>query len=1184
MNTASFCHLHVHSEYSLLDGFGTPKNLVKKAKELGMDAIALTDHGAMYGSVEFYKAGLAENINTIVGVETYITNQDHTLRGKDKQIETHHAILLAKNEEGYRNLMKITSIAYCEGYYYRPKIDKEHFKKLARGIICTSACMLGEIPQLVLADNYQKAKEVANWYLDLFGEDFYLELQRHEYEKFIEKATSADVRADLTRMTKNEKIVEEGIIKLSRELAIPIIATNDSHYIGKDDANAQDVLLCVATGKMVTDTKRIRYIDAPTMYVRPPDEMRALFADFPEACNNTVALAEKCHLEISTYGKWFFPKVPLLEGTTEDEELRKQCFERLPVIIEGAGEEEKERLEYELDIIKTKGYSAYFLIMADLAQWCNEQGIVINTRGSAAGSLTSYVMGITTVNPLKYYLPFERFLNPYRPSPPDIDLDVADDKRDQLIAHIAEKYGQEKVAQICTFGRMLARAAVRDVARVLGYPYATGDRIAKVIPPPKQGFPINIPKALEVSPPLKELYNNDPDSKKILDLSKQLEGSARHLSVHAAGVVIAPTEMSDFTPIQLDPSGEKTITQYEMHAAEDVGLIKFDILGIRNLSILGAAVDLVERKRGFRVDVRKIPLDDQKTFEMLGRGETMGTFQLGGSGMTKWLKELKPTRIEDIMAMVALYRPGPMQTIPEYIERKRHPELIKYDDPRMEKFLSATYGLIVYQDDLLFCALDLAGYTWEEADKFRKAVGKKIPEEMAAQKEKFTKGVVKSGQTQEFADHLWKLFEPFQSYGFNKAHAASYGMVAYQTAYMKANYPVEYMTALLTADSAFTEKVAEAVAECKRMGIKVLPPDVNQSDVAFTIVKDTESLEGQAILFGLSAVKNVGDAAVNAILESRENFEKFYSDEGGTKSSSGVRSFYSLSDFCQKIDARRVNKKVLESLIKAGAFDSFGSRAALLAAIDEIREKASRAGGKTSQAGLFDNDEEIKVDEYTKDVLPQVDEFSENEKLALEKQLLGLYLTEHPLNKTLAAVGDRVTHKLISIRADEHVGQTVHIGGVIGECRIVTTKKGGKQMCFVRFEDDTGQVDLVVFPSIFEKTRSYWEMSLPIIIEGKVEYREDALSIIVNNVSTVEEAPILTKSVNTSPVLNILRIPRGTRPTALLEINQLLQANKGDADLTILIENGYGGKKIKLPYGVAWNKILEEKIKGILQN
>lgn len=1166
-----FVHLHVHSEYSLLDGFGTPKNIVKKAKELGMDSIALTDHGAMYGAVEFYKAGLTEGINTIVGVETYITNQDHTLKGKDKKIETYHAILLAKNEEGYRNLMKITSVAYCEGYYYRPKIDKENFKKYTKGIVCTSACMLGEIPQLLISDNYQKAKEVAQWYLDLFGEDFYLELQRHEYSRFVKNASNTDVRADLEKMTWNEKIVEEGIVKLSRDMGIPIISTNDSHYISKEDAAAQDVLLCVATGKMVNETKRIRYVDAPTLYVRPPKEMHALFADIPEACDNTVKLAEKCHLEISTFGKWFFPKFSLPKSTTPDKELRKQCFEKLGQVISDASETENERLEYELEIIKNKGYSAYFLIMADLAQWCNKQGIMVNTRGSAAGSLVSYVMGITTVNPLKYYLPFERFLNPYRPSPPDIDLDVADDKRDLVIAYIAEKYGKDRVAQICTFGRMLARAAVRDVSRVLGYPYATGDRIAKVIPPPKQGFPINIPKAIEISPPLKELYESDADSKKILDLSRQLEGSVRHLSVHAAGVVISPTEMSDFTPIQFDPSGKKLITQYEMHAVEDIGMIKFDILGIRNLAILGACVDLVEKERGFRVDVRNLPLDDKKTFEMLGRGETMGTFQLGGSGMTKWLKELKPTRVEDLMAMVALYRPGPMQTIPEYIERKRNPKLVKYDDPRMEKFLAASYGLLVYQDDLLFCALDLAGYTWEEADKFRKAVGKKIPAEMAAQKEKFIKGVVSNGQTQGFADHLWKLFEPFQSYGFNKAHAASYGMVAYQTSYMKANYPVEYMTALLTADSAFTEKVAEGVVEAKHIGIKVLPPDVSESDVAFTIIKNPESLDGKAIRFGLSAVKNVGDAAINAILEAREQHERFYS----------------LSDFCQKVDGRRVNKKVLESLIKAGGFDSFGPRAALLAAIDEIREKASRRNSNDgSQAGLFDSDEEIKVDEFTKDVLPQVEEFSDQEKLALEKQLLGLYLTEHPLNKALVEMGDKITHKLASIKADEHIGQTVHIGGVVTECRVVNTKNGGKQMCFVRFEDDTGSIEMVVFPTIFDKTRAFWDSSTssPLVVEGKVEYREDSLSLIVNNVSGVEEAKLLTKSINSLSVGCVLRIPRGTSPTALLEINQILQTNKGDQDLTILIENGYGEKKIKLPYGVAWNTKLEELIKSILNS
>src|SRR3989344_4928808 len=1062
MSKGNFVHLHVHSEYSLLDGFGTPKNIIKKTKELGMEAIALTDHGAMYGAVEFYKAGRDNGVKPIVGVEAYITNQDHTIKGKEQKVETFHAILLAKDEEGYRNLMKLTSVAYTEGYYYRPKIDKEHFKKYTKGVICLSGCMLGEVSSLLIGENYAKAKEVAKWYQDLFGNDYYLEIQRHEYERFLPNAVNADVRADLEKMTKNEKILEEGVLKLSRDLGIPIVATNDSHYISKEDAMAQDVLLCVALGKFVNDTKRISYIDVPTLYIRPPEEMKALFADLPEAIENTNKVAEKCNLEISTFGKWFFPVFPIPKGTTADDELLRLTFEKAKEKFGEITKEIEDRLNHELEIIKSKGYSAYFLIMADLADWSNAQGIVTNTRGSAAGSLVSFCMGITTVDPLKYYLPFERFLNPFRPSPPDIDFDVADDKRDLIIDYIREKYGQDKVAQICTFGRMLARAAVRDVARVLGYPYAIGDRIAKVIPPPKQGFPVSVPRALETSPPLKEMYDTDADTKKILDLAHQLEGSARQISVHAAGVVVSPTELADFTPIQKDTSGDHVITQYEMHAAEEVGLIKIDVLGIRNLAILGAAVDIVEKEHEIKVNTRELPLDDKKTFEMLGRGETMGVFQMGSSGMTKWLKELQPERIEDLMAMVALYRPGPMQTIPEYIERKRNRSLIKYDDPRMEKFLGASYGLIVYQDDLLFCALDLAGYNWEEVDKFRKAVGKKIPEEMAAQKEKFTKGIVENGQTQDFADHLWKLFEPFQAYGFNKAHAASYGMVAYQ----------------------------------------------------------------------------------------------------------------------------KVNKKVLESLIKAGGMDAFGPRAALLAAIDEIRDKASKAAiSKTSdQESLFGGEEEqTKLPkDFLRDNLPQVDEFTQDEKLALEKQLLGLYLTDHPLSRSLSLIADRITHKIRAIKPDSHIGQTVKIGGVIAECRVVNTKNGGKQMCFARLEDDTGSIEMVVFPTIYDKTRAYWDASQPLIIEGKVEYREDSLSLIVNTVMTIEEAPPQNFTARFQEAENILRIPRGTKPQALLEINQILQSNKGDQDLTILVENSYGEKKIKLSYGVAWNKSLEEKIKNIL--
>lgn len=1158
---AKFVHLHVHSEYSLLDGLSKTAELVKRAKKMEMEALALTDHGALYGAIEFYQNAKKEGIKPIVGVEAYTTNQDHKLK-KDggKKQESHHLLLLAKNEDGYKNLMQLTTIAHLEGYYYRPRFSKETLERYSKGLICTSACALGEIAQYLTADDWELAHKTARWFQEVFGEDYYLEVQRHEYEKFVDQAESQEIKQSLLQMAENEKKTTEGILRLSRELGIPIVATNDSHYTEAKDATAQDVLVCVATGKQVSDIKRIRFVDSPTFYLRPPKEMEELFADLPEAIKNTTKIAEKCNLEIATLGKWFFPEFPLPKKIDAGEYLRKLAKERLREKIPNPNKETKERLEYELEIIIKKGYAPYFLIVQDMVNWANGQGIITNTRGSAAGSLVSYVLGITTVNPLTYNLPFERFLNPYRPSPPDIDIDVSDDRREEVIQYIAQKYGQEKVAQICTFGRMLARAAVRDVARVLGYPYSVGDRISKVTPPPRQGFPIDFPKALEISPELKQMYDSDPDAKKIIDLAHQVEGNARHVSVHAAGVVVSPTKLTDFTPLQLEPSGDKIISQYEMHACEDVGLIKFDILGIRNLSILGAAIKVVEETRGLRVDLAKIPLDDKKTFEMLGRGETMGVFQLGSEGMTKYLKDLKPTRVEDLMVMVALYRPGPISIIPEFIARKHNPKLIKYLDPRMEKFLDKSYGLIVYQEDLLFCAIELAGYSWEEADKFRKAVGKKIPSEMASQKEKFMKGIIEHGQTQEFADVLWKLLEPFAAYGFNKAHAASYGIVAYQTAYMKANYPVEYMTALLTAEAGDTEKIAAGVAECRRMKINVLPPDINKSDLGFKIVQDQTSLDGRAIRFGLSAIKNVGEAAISAILTAREAGE-----------------FVSFTDFCLRVDAQKVNKKVLESLVKAGAFDSFGRRAALLSVMDEIRNKATaKTRRDAGQPGLFET-EEKETDVSPRDSLPDIQEFSQEEKLALERQLLGLYLTEHPLTASLSKIAGRVSHKLCELSLEEHAGQKVRIGGIVASQRIVVTKNGGREMAFITFEDDTANVDLVVFPAVFERTRELWGRREPILIEGTVNQRDDALSIIVDRVFALDSVPEQEDIV-------VLRIPRGTRPDVLVRINQLLQSNKGDRSLEIIVENGFGEKRIRLTYGISWTKSLESTINSLLHN
>ena len=711
------------------------------------------------------------------------------------------------------------------------------------------------------------------------------------------------------------------------------------------------------------------------------------------------------------------------------------------------------------------------------------------------------------------------------------------------------------MAQICTFGRMLSRAAVRDIARVLGYPYNVGDRIAKLIPPPKQGFPTTIDKALTEVPDLKSLYDTDSDTKKVLDLAMQVEGSARHVSVHAAGVVVAPSAITDFSPIQREPSGEKIITQYEMHAAEDVGLIKFDILGIRNLSILGSAIDIVQKNYGVKVDLHTIPMDDKKTFEMLALGETMGVFQFAGGGMTKYLKELKPNRVEDLMAMVALYRPGPIQQIPEYIKRKHNNKLVKYLDPRMEKFLGASYGLIVYQDDLLFCALDLAGYTWEEADKFRKAVGKKIPEEMAAQKEKFELGIMSNGQTKEFAAELWKLFEPFQSYGFNKAHAASYGIVAYYTAYMKANYPVEYMTALLTAESSDIEKVSAAVNECRRMKIKVLPPDINESETGFTIIKDKDSLSGKAIRFGFGAIKNVGGVAIDIILDARK-----------------TGRFESFSDFISRVDARKVNKRVLESLIKVGALGGFGGRASLLGAIDAIREKMVKPKGDDNQPGLFAV-EDIKKSAGTEAVvIESIQEFSDSEIESLERQLLGFSLSAKPIIEIIEPFLDKTTHKIFEISAEEHYPNLVKVAGVLTEVRIITTKKTGAEMAFAKAEDGTGMLELVIFPKIFKDTRDFWITGQPLLITGKVDVRDESPNLLVEAIETLE-------GLDENRVVYI-EIPKHIETSTLKKLKELLVANPGDTTGFLQFDEG---KQIKLSFKIGWNEDLAHAIAECLE-
>jgi DNA polymerase III subunit alpha len=1134
----NFVHLHVHTEYSLLDGLTKIKDLVSTIKKMGMTSVAITDHGNMYGAVEFFKTCKKNDIKPIIGCEIYLAPKGRLKKSAENR-RNHHLILLVKNSQGYKNLMKLVSIGQTEGYYYKPRIDWETLKKYKDGLICNSACIEGEIAQLILDNNYEKAKKRAKDFQTLFGEDYYLEVQKHPG-------------------LKEQDTANKGIIKISRELGIPLVAANDAHYIKKTDAFAQDVLIMVNTQTTVNNDKRLSMIDTPDFYIKSPKEMAEQFSDIPDALENTVKIAKKCEFEMEI-GNWYFPKFKLPKNKTAEETLRELTYKYAK---EYYGKKLKpeviDRIEHELNVINPKGYAAYFLIMYDFIKWAKENDTPTNTRGSAGGCLIAFLLGITSVDPLIYQLPFERFLNKDRPSPPDIDLDIADNKRQGMLYHIIDQYGKNAVAQICTFGRMMAKGAVRDTARVLGYEYAIGDKISKLIPVGSQGFPMSIDKALRTTPELKQLYETDPDSKKIIEAAKQIEGCARHISVHACAIVISPTNITDFSPIQLETGGDKIITQYEMHACEDVGLIKYDILGIKNLSFLGQSVLNVRKTKKIDINLRKIPLDDKTTFEMLSRGDTMGVFQLAGEGMTKWIKELKPNRVEDLMAMVALYRPGPMAIIPEYIARKNDPSKTSYIDPKMEKFLDKSYGLLVYQDDCLYTAIELAGYSWTEVDKFRKAIGKKIPEEMAAQKEKFIAGCIKNGYTPKKAEEIFGYIEPFTSYGFNKAHAASYGMLAYRTAYMKANFPAEYMCALLTAESDDTEKITDGVSECRHMGIIVGPPNINKSSSGFEMEENPKSLEKIAIRFGLSAIKNVGEAAIENIINER--------DTNGP--------FLSFNDFCLRTDSQKINKRVLESLIKVGAMDKFGERNAILNSLEKIRIDCEKLNTKKNngQFGLFDK----PTKENTKMIAPPdnflpTNPMTEHDRLALEKELLGIFVTENPLSKILMPFQALDLPKISEI-LKKNSNSSIKTVASLTKIKIIRTKKNNTKMAFLNLEDETGRIEAVIFPKTFEIVEDILSENKAFYIEGKTNLREGSLSILIDIIDK--------NSPKNSPKYDfVITVPKSTNQTQLMGLNNLLKKNPNGHKGLIILPNG---KKIPLNYGVKYNKTLQKQIDNIL--
>lgn len=1071
---SKFTHLHTHSNYSLLNALPKIDELIKEAKKNEMTSLALTDNCNLYGAIEFYQACKKKEIKPIIGIDAYVAYRSRLDKQSGVDKERYRLVLLAENDIGYKNLIKLVTEAHLDGFYYKPRVDKEILEKYSEGLIAIAPSFSSDLLQSLKTANKEQAIERLNWYKKVFAgtpdkPNFFIEVTHHP-----------EIKGHEENMKK--------LVDFAKETETPLVASHDVYYISHEDRPARETLMAVQNNSDILD--KIDGADDDFSFISQK-QAEKYFKDLPEALLNNEKIAERCNLEISI-GKWFLPNYIVESGLSYDEELRRIVHEGFKRRNLPETKEYLDRMEYELEVIKVKGYSPYFLVVSDLLRYAHENGILTTIRGSVAGSLCTYLAGITNVNPIEYKLPFERFLNPERPSAPDIDMDFADDRRDQMIDYARQKYGLDKVAQIGTFGTMAARGSVRDVTRALGFPYGVGDTIAKLIPMGAQGFPMTLERALKEEPELKKMYDSEPDVKKIIDMAKKIEGCARHISVHAAGVVISPTPLTDYVPLQYDTKGDnKIITQYDMNSVgeDGVGLLKFDFLGIRNLSILADAVHRVKKIEGITIDIENVPVDDKKTFEMLARGETTGLFQLNGDGMTRALKELKPSVIYDINVMVALYRPGPMDNIQEYIARKHGTKPVTYMHPKMKDFLDRTFGVLVYQDDLLMTAIEVAGYTWGEVDKFRKAVGKKIPEEMAKQHVKFVEGCVKhGGMTEKKAEEIWKLFEPFQGYGFNKAHAASYGKVAYQTAYMKANFPAIYMSAVLTAESGDTDMIAEIINECKRMQIPVLPPDINESYEGFSVVKGSGDVP-DSIRFGLSTIKNFGEGIGASIIKERK----------------ANGNFKSLSDFLRRVKDKNLNKKSLESLIKTGAFDLLykekHGRATLMHNLDTLLAFSKEERNKESdQDSLFGN---LLTKEETNDVhLEKVENSNPADNLMWEKELLGLYISGHPLEAFKHKLENKETNiKKIKETAKER--DVVVFGGIIEEIRNVNTKKGEK-MVFLKMSDLTDSIEAVVFPKTLEELQYVLVAENCVVVKGTFSLRNGEKSVLIDKMKLME--------------------------------------------------------------------------------
>jgi DNA polymerase-3 subunit alpha len=1065
-----FAHLHVHSEYSLLDGFSRTKKLVQQAKAQGMKHLAITDHGVMYGAIEFYKACKAGGINPIIGIEAYLTEdmRDHSKRYSD---DYHHLLLLAKNNTGYYNLLKLTTIANTEGWHLRPRMDKSVLEKYAEGLIVTSSCLSGEIPKMLLKEQTAEAYKTARWYQDVFGpENFYLEIQEH-HGTFDDGQPSP--QGNLNQM----------LYQMHKELHIPLVATNDLHYVDANDAGSHDVLLCVQTGKQLDSPKRMRF-DSNEYYLKSPEEMARLFPELPDALLNSVRIAEQCSVDPLAY-KAKLPTYTIpAEYTSEGEYLYAICLQGVKERFGEMSEVIQKQLDYEFNMIVQKGFAPYFLIEWDFVNYARSQGIRCSARGSAAGSVLAYVLGITNVDPLRYQLPFERFFNTERADMPDIDMDFPDNRRDEVISYVTNKYGQDCVAQMVTFNSMAAKASVKDVARVMGK-QDLGDRITRLIP---TGPKVTLQGSLDGVRELNNLYQESKEAQEIIDQALKLEGAVRSTGIHAAGVLIANEPLEHFVPLQLrDPKdpNQGRVTQYEQSHLEELGLIKFDFLGLSNLTILDNTLKFIKQSRYEDIILEKVPLDQvedeeqnakrQKAFDLLASGETTGVFQLEGAKMREYIKQLKPTCVEDVMAMIALYRPGPMDSIPDFIDAKHKRKKVSYLDPRLEEWLNESYGVIVYQDQVLFIAVNLAGFSWGKANKFRKVLSKKIVHEVEGYRGDFVRGCIKNGVKAEAADELFTLIEPFGGYGFNKAHAASYAVVAFYTAYLKGNYTAEFMAATMTTEAADAKKIANAIAECKRMGVEVHGPDVSKSGRGFTV-------ENGGVRFGLLAIKGIGEGPIGEIVRA--------SSEGGP--------FKSLADFCTRVDPKFVGKGAIETLIKVGAMDSLGARHQLLASVDTAMKwgKNQRISQEQGLMSLFGDMEETES-AFEFALKTDVNEISRKQLLAWEKELIGVYISKHPLAYLNDLFKDLVTHPIAEI-TEELDKQKVVLAGTVKEARRITTKKG-ETMCVVQLEDAFGSINVTIFPRLYEETTDLWVEETVLIVRGEVQVRRDEAGILCNS-------------------------------------------------------------------------------------